>query len=255
MLKSQNAGLSKQWRPRKTLAPWYRGELLLTGSTCTAYTILDNNIILYDLESGETLWKLGEDVSCFSVAPNEDSLLLSTHKGLLMHYQIVGQLLLRSMKGHQMPVTCMAHDPSGALCATGSADRSVRVWDVAKGYCTHSFRDHEGVLSALRFHPDPASLLLYSCCEDAGVRCFDLRASRCTMTSREHMGTPTALAFNTQGSLAISCGRDKVLPTPPLAPASLIAARPQWLGRIVLMPHLALIILAAPSRSLGRHEK
>lgn len=32
--------------------------------------------------------------------------------------------------------------------------RSVRVWDVEKGFCTHSFKGHQGVVSRVLFHPD-----------------------------------------------------------------------------------------------------
>ena len=33
----------------------------------------------------------------------------------------------------------------GTLVVTGSSDRSVKVWDIARGYCTHSFKDHTGI--------------------------------------------------------------------------------------------------------------
>ena len=49
---------------------------------------------------------------------------------------------LRSYKGHKAPVADMAVHASGGLLATGSADRTVRVWDVDGGFCTHSFTGH-----------------------------------------------------------------------------------------------------------------
>lgn len=36
----------------------------------------------------------------------------------------------------------MACDASGGLLASAGADRSVRVWDVDGGFCTHSFAGH-----------------------------------------------------------------------------------------------------------------
>lgn len=64
------------------------------------------------------------------------------------------------MQAHDAPVTVMAMDPSGGLLATASADRSVLVWDVDGGFCTHAFRGHKGVVTSIVFHPDPKRLLV-----------------------------------------------------------------------------------------------
>ena len=45
-------------------------------------------------------------------------------------------------QGHRAPVADLAVDGSGGLLASGSADRSVRIWDVDRGYCTHAFEGH-----------------------------------------------------------------------------------------------------------------
>lgn len=47
-----------------------------------------------------------------------------------------------SLQGHKAPIADMAVDASGGLLATGSADRTVRVWDVDGGFCTHAFSGH-----------------------------------------------------------------------------------------------------------------
>ena len=62
--------------------------------------------------------------------------------------------------------------------AVGFSDGLVRVWDVEHGYITHNFREHQGVISALKFHPDPLRLLLISCADDCSVRVWDLKAKK-----------------------------------------------------------------------------
>jgi U3 small nucleolar RNA-associated protein 13 len=47
-----------------------------------------------------------------------------------------------AMQGHKGPIADVAVDSSGGLLATASADRSVRVWDVDGGFCTHAFTGH-----------------------------------------------------------------------------------------------------------------
>lgn len=61
---------------------------------------------------------------------------------------------IRSFKAHGMPVLHMTVDPSGTLLCTSSADRTARVWDVAKGFCTHAFRGHAAMVTVAAFHPD-----------------------------------------------------------------------------------------------------
>lgn len=46
------------------------------------------------------------------------------------------------MQGHRGPVAHISLDSSQTLMATASVDKSVKVWDIEGGYCTHSFSGH-----------------------------------------------------------------------------------------------------------------
>ena len=60
---------------------------------------------------------------------------------------------VRTWRAHKLPVSDMAIDASGGFVATASADRSVKVWDLQGGFCTHSFTGHSGVVLRVIFHP------------------------------------------------------------------------------------------------------
>ena len=60
---------------------------------------------------------------------------------------------IRTWRAHKLPVSDMAIDASGGYVATASADRSVKVWDLQGGFCTHSFTGHSGVVLRVIFHP------------------------------------------------------------------------------------------------------
>jgi U3 small nucleolar RNA-associated protein 13 len=79
----------------------------------------------------------------------------------------------------------MAFDASSTLVATGSADSTIRVWDVEKGHGTHLFKGHSGVISALCFYSTTDSrtgqtkFLLASASDDCKIRIWDLSSRRC----------------------------------------------------------------------------
>ena len=104
----------------------------------------------------------------------------------------------------------MDFDPTGTLVVTGSADKTVKVWDILKGYCTHSFSDHSDVVKVVRFHPNPEKLMLFSACDDNSICVFDLRDSQCLATFDDHVSPAVDLAVTFDGYTLVSAGRDKV---------------------------------------------
>lgn len=102
-------------------------------------------------------------------------------------------------------------DSTGTLVATGSSDRTVKVWDVPGGYCTHNFRGHTGVLTAVTFHPETNKAVLVSAAEDCTVRVWSLQNQSCIAVLTKHMATPTCMAFSGDGRTLLTGGRDQVV--------------------------------------------
>jgi len=119
--------------------------------------------------------------------------------------------VLRAWKGHSSPVLELSLDPSGALLASASADRTVRVWDVEGGFCTHAFKGHEGIVLSLAWHPDPHRPRLASCGDDGQVRVWGLVERACLHALRDHTSAVTACAFGDGGRLLFTAGRDAVV--------------------------------------------
>jgi len=157
--------------------------------------------------------------------------------------------LLRTLKPHTAPVVTTAIDHTGTLLATGSADGSIKVWDIRGGYITHSFHGHGGVISALCFFeisvPDTevesadkkkkkkrkgakdedhemedavvpqaastAGFRLASGDEDGKVRVWDLHKRKSIASLDSHVSVVRSLSYSPAENALLSASRDKTV--------------------------------------------
>ena len=127
-------------------------------------------------------------------------------------------------KAHEAPVHVSKVDPTSTYLASGSADGVVKVWDIHKGYVTHVFKGHGGVVSALAFNypRDPSSITmvdvkmqLITGSVDTKIRIFDLGARTSDRPKPEavlegHVSVPRGLDVSQDGKWLLSAGRDSV---------------------------------------------
>lgn len=151
-----------------------------------------------------------DPIAIFCMHPTAKEVVVATSKSLLQHVSLETKEKMRSIKAHRMPILTMDFDPSGTLVATGSADKTVKVWDILKGYCTHSFSNHTDVVKLVKFHPNSERLMLFSTSDDNTICVYDLRDSKCLAIFKDHVSLPVDLAVVFDGYTLASAGRDKV---------------------------------------------
>ena len=64
-----------------------------------------------------------------------------------------GDAPFRVLTGHEGEVTCVAFSTDGAMLATGSHDRTVRLWEVATGRLARTLSGHENWINSVAFSP------------------------------------------------------------------------------------------------------
>lgn len=89
---------------------------------------------------------------------------------------IVSYAAIRELTGLTVRAGDERAKTPGCFVATGSRDKSIRLWDALTGVCLRTFNGHDNWIRALVFHPSGKYLL--SASDDKTVRIWDLQTGR-----------------------------------------------------------------------------
>ncbi|KAL0589620.1 hypothetical protein ABG067_002169 [Albugo candida] len=231
---NQFDGLSKSWKVVQSHEGFYTGGKVSLvhsfGLRDSAHErqqedhsiiacLFHDDVAIVNASTGQLIRTLQRDVQdeereslvVFAVRPFEKQVATSGRNFLLRLWDLDTYTCIRTIRAHNSAVLAMEFDPTGTLLATGGSDRSVRVFDINQAYCTHHFQQHCGIVTLVRFHPDPKRLHLFSCGDDNTVRMYDLFSQTQVACISEHISTPTCLSFSSDGYTLFSAGRDQII--------------------------------------------
>ena len=167
----------------KQFPPCYTGgAFILMRDEKHALALNDLKVTLFNLRTSQVLSTLeqeNEDISTFALSPNQRYLATANKNFLIRLFEMpdisaegFDPVEFKKMECFKMFKTStqlvveITFDPSSKLLAVGTSDSHVKVFDVQRGFQTHNFLGHRGLILKLVFYPDPDSLKLISTGED-----------------------------------------------------------------------------------------
>ena len=212
----------------ESLQPFYSGGgVAATSDGAWIASAFGADVHVVDARTSTIVHRLeghGDEVNALALTRDDTHLVVASRSLTLKFYRMPDCALVRTIaRAHEAPVALMASDPTASVLATGSADGAVRVWDIAGGYCTHVFRGHGGVISALAWNvqaPAPGSKTrtaqLVTGCVDGKVRVWDLlggaqAAAKPIAVLSAHAGVVRGIGVAPGGAAIVSGARDQTL--------------------------------------------
>src|SRR5262249_55757336 len=127
--------------------------------------------------------------------------------------------------GHGAPVNCLAFSPDGKTLASGSNDKTVKIWDLASGKEVVTLQSHARPVVSVAFSPD--GKMLASACDstapfdirtglvekDDNIKLWDVATGKEKLTLKGLTAKVQSLCFGPDGAKLASAGQIKIWDT------------------------------------------
>lgn len=111
---------------------------------------------------------------------------------------------VKTLQGHDHNVSSVCFLPSGDHLVSSSRDKSIKVWEVATGYCVRTYSGHREWVRMVRVYGDS---LIASCSNDQTVRVWPLAlgpntTKDCKLELRDHDHVVECIAWAPESAAA-----------------------------------------------------
>lgn len=138
---------------------------------------MDGTITVFDVARAKFLHHLEGHympVRSLVYSPAEPRLLFSASDDTHVHmYDAEGKTLIGAMSGHASWVLSVDVSPDGAAIATGSSDRTVRLWDLSMRAAVQTMSNHTDQVWGVTFLSGGGACRLASVSDDKSISLYD----------------------------------------------------------------------------------
>jgi len=118
-------------------------------------------------------------------------------------------LAVNTLKGHEGEVYSVGFSPNGKKLASGSKDKTIKIWDVTTGKVLNTLKGHESEVWSVRFSPDGQQLASGS--KDKTIKIWDVTTGKVLNTLNGHESEVISVGFSPDGKKLASGSNDKTI--------------------------------------------
>ncbi|KAF3763158.1 hypothetical protein M406DRAFT_84049 [Cryphonectria parasitica EP155] len=112
---------------------------------------------------------------------------------------------ISTLEGHSARVSSIAFSPDGQHIASGSDDRTIKIWNAESGACISTLEGHSDWVRCIAFSPDGQHIASGS--DDGTIKIWNAESGACISTLEGHSAWVRCIAFSPDGQ-HIASGSD-----------------------------------------------
>ncbi len=116
---------------------------------------------------------------------------------------------VKTLTGHSDWVRSVAISPDGQTLASGSSDRTIKIWNRSTGKLIRTLTGHSDTVNSVAFSPDGQSLASGS--DDNYINIWNMSSGKLIRTINGHRSTVNSVAFSPDGQSLASASSDKTI--------------------------------------------
>jgi serine/threonine protein kinase len=129
---------------------------------------------------------------------------LTTRKKISEH-----SFLDKTLTGHSDSVRSVVYSPDGRYLATGSVDKTIKIWEVATGKQLRTLTGHSDTVSSVAYSPDGRYLASGS--NDKTIKIWEVATGKQLRTLTGHYGEVYSVVYSPDGRYLASGSWDKTI--------------------------------------------
>lgn len=189
---------------------------------------------------GATVLEYSADGKFFAVA-----------EGSKIEFYSTGESIIRTYSGHSRVVETIAFSNNNEMMATGSADKTIKIWSLQNGSELLSLSGHTKAITQVKFSPDDRFLASIS--EDMSLKVWDVKSGEVIFSEATGEKSLRALDISQDGNYIATGGGDGHIVVTDLNTGKRVArweAHRSWVRDVAFSPDSKLLASASEDKTI-----